>query len=247
MSQFALSSVPVRFRPVMEAVAEAVFTIFDEQIEAFYTVGSAPRGDFIDGSSDIDFRCILSEDASDDQVELWIAQKKLLASKFDYDVELMLLPKARLDNLGVLQFVIVRDGVLIFGRPYQPTMMFPPRGFKLAQFLSQNMPRQLAEASAAIDSPDINPGDYARISRWIAKVGIRLGANLAIAKGEAFRASIHEQTDFAIHKVPALAEPIRALFEIYLHPSDTKAQLSAAVADVAKVVAEAKSSHVLED
>lgn len=121
------------------------------------------------------------------------------------------------------QFILLKDGVLLDGEPYDPTATFPPVGPDLAKLLSSAIPKRITAAHENLAR--YRNGDNIDLVFWsrsIAKQAIRLGLGIAMMRKPAYTASMQYLPGMVKDGAPELSDDIDLLNNAYLAPTNSE-------------------------
>jgi len=244
----SLENIPEPLRPAIDQAKGLYHEVFGDHLLSIYLEGSAGRGDYVEGLSDIDMVGIIDRERTpEDWERIHQGRDDIMAQhgldKFDasvYELDI-------LNDRPRAQFILAKDGVLLDGKPYEPTATFPPVGPELAKLLAAAIPKRITAAHGNLarrrDGEDI---DLAFWSRSVGKQVMRLGLGIAMMRKPVYTASMQDLPGVVKAGVPELSDDVDLLNRAYLEPTDSETDFEHLLAAADRVRALAEAEGVVE-
>ena len=240
--------IPDSVRPVIDQSKQLYHEVFGDHLVSLYLEGSAGRGDYVPGLSDVDLVGIVDRLRTEADLEALSQGRQQIIDATDlHKLDLGTSELSLLEQKPRAQFILAVDGVLLDGQRYHPTAQFPPIGPELARFLDAPIPKRIKAAHERLAKVQAGEKlDLAFWSRWIAKQTMRLGLGVAMTRRAVYTANMAEMPNVVKEVVPEISDDIDRLNRAYLEPTGSVTDYEELLSVIDRIESMAEAAGVIE-
>lgn len=218
----SIDNIPKVLEPIIESTIEICKNSFGDTLYAVYVHGSAARGDWQFGKSDIDTVVFVTSRPNDSSNESY---KKLIGELSDtqslvpyIDAHAIVMPELHdTKNIGSI-ITLQACGVCVWGKAINLTTYLPNKTAAIAAYVA-NMKKRVKDSI----SSQRNSANPPLLSRRLAKFGIRTLVYGAVSNGAKLKTSLDDQIDLIEEYLPESSALAHELLQI---TQDDGAQVS---------------------
>lgn len=234
-------NIPQQLRPLLGRVIEVYLESYGEALTAIYVHGSAVRGDWQPGKSDLDTVAFTSRPMPEEAY----AQRRELIDGINKSQDLVTYVEAYVVDMSELSngnressiLTLAACGVCVWGKPIDFTRYLPSKREILDHFVRRKEDRIKKYKEGALDPSSTN--NAVLLTRRYAKQGIRTLACIAVSRGALLHTGLTKQLE-DIHEFAV--EHLRLAVELQTLANSGEDNLDLAFALLEKSVGAYKSS-----
>lgn len=220
--------IPDELNPIIREVIGTFRQIFGIRLQSVYLMGSACRGDYTPGLSDVDLTAIV-KDSNPQDSDLVKQQQEALRKKFKLEkLDLDIYDLNVLNKNDYMQFFIIVDSLPVWGKKYKTTLTFPQSWEGLARMLALPILKKRQKANKILEEMKSgkNNIDIAYWGRYYAKKAIRLANCVVIKQTKQYNPNLKTMTSLINKNIPEISLPVKRLSQFRKTPPATVAGFS---------------------
>ncbi len=221
----SLEKIQAKWLVPLEEVKNEYISHFGEALHSLYLRGSVPKGEAIDGLSDIDTFAVV--DLNDDQIDVsWFRElNQRICEKYPFveGVEVIGIPLRKIEEFPGDKIMIKTQSVCLYGTNLADTIPPYKPGFEAVQH-TQGIAKEITNTIAWLEE-DNGEKKVARKCAWIMKRIIRSGCELVMERSGKYTRDLYPCYKVFSEFYPEKKEEMYAALNLSISPTHDKQKI----------------------